>query len=83
MPETVDAMPTTRPGRPGTNTYDWSVIFNGEVHLFALDELPSTPRNFAKQVRKAAERRRLRVSIVTRQAKGVYVQRLDAPEKTS
>jgi hypothetical protein len=77
MPEIVDSMPTTRPGRRGTSSYDWSIIFDGRVHRFTPDEVPSTPRNFAKQVRAAALRRDLRVSIVVRAAQGVYVQRLD------
>jgi hypothetical protein len=44
------------------------------VHRFRPDEVPSTPRNFARQVRAAAEVYGIRVSITVRAAQGVYVE---------
>lgn len=76
-------MPTVMDSMPGAHhdagyKYDWSAIFDGQVHLFTPGEVPSTPRNFAKQVRAAAMLRSLRVKIVVRGTEGVYVQRLSA-----
>jgi hypothetical protein len=74
MPTVVNQSPILTNGRPPK--YDWSTIFDGRTHHFPLDELPSTPRNFARGVRAAAVARRIQVRIVTRKAQGVYVQRV-------
>lgn len=76
MPTLVDSMPAGAPiGRPPS--YDWSSIFDGRVHRFPVDELPSTPRNFARQVRRAAASRGVAVKIVTRKTLGVFVEALN------
>jgi hypothetical protein len=75
MPTTVPAMP--EPGHDTSPKYDWSKIFDGEVHHFGVTEVPSTPRNFAKQVEHAAAKRGLKVRVIARKRQGVYVQRLD------
>jgi hypothetical protein len=62
--------------------YDWDVLFDGKVHHLPLGALPSTPRNFARQVRRAAAVRDLRVKIVTRARLGVFVEVLAAGEET-
>jgi len=75
MPETVDAFPAPRRSPLGAHPkYDWPSVFDGRKHRFALDELPSTPRNFARQVRRAAEVYGVHVKIVTRKTLGVYVE---------
>jgi hypothetical protein len=56
--------------------HDWPTIFDGRVHRFRLDELPSTPRNFGRQVRRAAEAYGVTVKIITRKDLGVYVEAL-------
>jgi len=73
MSKVVRAMPAPRDTSP---RYDWDKIFNGEVHHFSVAEVPSTPRNFAKQVHIAAAKRGIKISIVARARQGVYVQRL-------
>ena len=75
MPEIVDAFPPARRSALGpTPKYDWPEIFDGRKHRFTLDELPSTPRNFARQVRRAADVRGLSVKIVTHKKLGVFVE---------
>lgn len=75
MPEIVDAFPPSRRSHLGRDPkYDWPEIFDGRKHRFPLDELPSTPRNFARQVRRAAEVYGVTVKIVTRKTLGVYVE---------
>jgi hypothetical protein len=78
MPTVIASMPHAagHAGRPHDTSpkYDWSTIFDGRVHHFGPDEVPSTPRNFAKQVKAAAARRGVEVSVVTRARQGVYVE---------
>lgn len=76
--EIVEFMPHRRSQFGPPPKHDWPAIFDGRVHLLPLHALPSTPRNFARQVRRAADLYGVRVAIRTRAAKGVYVERLDA-----
>lgn len=74
MMETAAEMPGDAGRRGNPPKYDWDTILNGEVHIFGVQDVPSTPRNFGRQVRLAAARRGIDVSVVTRQDLGVYVQ---------
>lgn len=75
MPQIVDTMPAARRSRLGRSPkYDWPMIFDGRKRRFDLDELPSTPRNFARQVRRAAAVYGIEVTVVVRGNSGVYVE---------
>jgi hypothetical protein len=78
MPRIVDSLPSGyRAGKTGpAPRYDWPTAFDGRIHCFGLDEIPSTPRNFRKQVAAAAKKFGVRVRVVSRAAEGVYVQRI-------
>lgn len=75
MPTIESSMPARRATHGPDPKYDWPSIFDGRVHRFGVDELPSTPRNFARQVRRAASVRGLNVQIIVRAGIGVFVQR--------
>lgn len=74
MSQIIDRVPPRRSRRGRAPKYDWPAILDGRVHRFRPDEVPSTPRNFARQVRAAAEVYGIRVSITVRAAQGVYVE---------
>ena len=78
MPTVIDALPggesTCRSPLGAPPKYDWPAIFDGRVHHFTPDELPSTPRNFGRQVRRAAATHGVEVHVVTRARQGVYVE---------
>jgi hypothetical protein len=72
--EIVDALPARRSAYGPPPKHDWPSIFDGQVHRFRPEDLPSTPRNFARQVRRAAAAYGVEVVIRTRAAQGVYVE---------
>lgn len=74
MPEIIESMPSRRSPLGAAPKYDWPTIFDGRVHRFRLEEIPSTPRNFGRQVRRAAAVHGVEVVIRTRGAQGVYVE---------
>lgn len=76
MPKVVQSMPPRRVPTGRVSRYDWPAVFDGRIHHFPEDGLPSTPRNFARQVRRAAADLHLRVDIRFRAGDGVYVQKL-------
>jgi len=78
--EIVDSMPNSgagarRSARGPEPKYNWAEIFDGQPRHFALADIPGTPRNFGRQVRTAAARHGVRVTVIVRSKSGVYVQR--------
>jgi hypothetical protein len=76
MPTVIDTIPEPARRSPlgPAPRYDWPTIFDGRVHHFTPAEVPSTPRNFGRQVRRAAAVYGVEVRVVVRGAQGVYVE---------